>query len=622
MKVKCMIDKTKYTNKPQGKAIGTIQNNLKEIDIEIRKLAELLVAGCSFKPAFLMGKSDDDWVSQQLIALDFDKDTTINEELNKCEKLNILPSFGYTSFNHTEGQHKFRLVFTLNKIIADTSKMKNIMHIFKHLFNKTDDQTFNLGRLFFGGKELVYMDYDNRVDVERLLSEYSDLIENGVREFFDYDNKNIYNSNYVSRKTQKTINSYNVNYNIQAIKDKNIKYLQSVLQIDNGVVLHNEQEFYDYITTQVNLPKLLGIGDFSSFKCIIHEDNNPSANIFKGVNDVWMYKCFSSDCGFVGNIIHVIQAITRLKTHKVIEFIKEIYQIQINKTDWQEEQIAILETNKQMIINGSFELCYPEVYKLIRRYIPQLIMMHDIAIMNVRDENYTDENGDIVFFISNSELSRLMASNSNKRINQRNVLFAFLNLLKKLDKNEIPKDDLEKALEIKKKYKHHNIVNYYAIGDYDVFKMFGSEKRAKMWSANNMSMTGLSYEGLYRTFGKAIADEAYPQLKTKFIKTEKGFKEVDRTTTKASDDRTVEISLNIMEMISANGYAAEKDVVEMLKSTYGKAFTQTQLKRSLQEILDTYNLIRVRANKQIKEQYDMDTKGYPFIIVKNGDLHE
>lgn len=612
-KIKCMLDNTEYKSKPSAKYIGLIQNSLKETELTIEELANYLVKGCTFRPAVLAnGRGDKHWMQQQLIGLDFDEGTTIQEELNRCKELNILPVFGYTSFSHTEELHKFRLVFCFDEVVIDKSIMSNIFNKFKELFINADTNTFTLSRLFFGGKNLIYKEYDNIVKISTL------KIEETVGGLIDYNKKYIYNTTYHSRKTPTVKTSAdNVNYNIQAIKQKDIKYLQKILNIKNEVELQNEQDFYNYIKSKINLPELLGIdkNNFYKFNCIIHNDTNPSAGIIIGDSGDYIYNCFG--CGFCGNIIHVIQALTKMKTYQVIEYIKEIYNIKILKTDWQKEQIKILEVNKQMLINGDFEIYYPGVHKLIRRYVPQLIMMHDIAIMNVRDENYTDKDGNIVFFISNVELTKMMDSRSNKRVNQRNVLFAFLHLLKKLDKNEIPKEDLEKALKIQHKYDHHKIVNFFSLGDYDIFKMKNSEKRASMWKENNMSMTGLSYEGFYRTFGQKIAWEVYPQYKNKTIKTKNGCKEIPRTTTKASNERTAKIASVMINEINDKKYVVEKEVIEKLKFKYGKTLTLIQIKRSLQEILDLYNFKRIRCNKEVKEKYNVDSKGYPFIIVKN-----
>ena len=72
-----------------------------------------------------------------------------------------------------------------------------------------------------------------------------------------------------------------------------------------------------------------------------------------------------------------------------------------------------------------------------------------------------------------------------------------------------------------------------------------------------------------------------------------------------------------MNKININGYITEQEVIEELKNKYGKVLTQIQLKRSLQEILNNYCLKRIRANKKLKEQYGVTTKGYPCLIIKN-----
>ncbi len=116
-----MLDTKRYKEKPQGYEVGNLQNRLAntQVEIEISDLAELLANGCTFKPALLSGKKDDTWVSQQLIGLDFDNGTTIDDELSKCKELDILPVFGYTTFSHTDQKHKFRLVFCLDNVITD-----------------------------------------------------------------------------------------------------------------------------------------------------------------------------------------------------------------------------------------------------------------------------------------------------------------------------------------------------------------------------------------------------------------------------------------------------------------------------------------------------------------------
>ena len=44
---------------------------------------------------------------------------------------------------------------------------------------------------------------------------------------------------------------------------------------------------------------------------------------------------------------------------------------------------------------------------------------------------------------------------------------------------------------------------------------------------------------------------------------------------------------------------------------------KTQIKRSLNEIMDLYGLKKVKANKTLKEQYHIKSDGYPNIIIED-----
>lgn len=45
--------------------------------------------------------------------------------------------------------------------------------------------------------------------------------------------------------------------------------------------------------------------------------------------------------------------------------------------------------------------------------------------------------------------------------------------------------------------------------------------------------------------------------------------------------------------------------------------TDTQIKRCLNEIMDSYGLKKVKANKVLKEQYNIKSDGYPNIIIED-----
>ena len=118
----------------------------------------------------------------------------------------------------------------------------------------------------------------------------------------------------------------------------------------------------------------------------------------------------------------------------------------------------------------------------------------------------------------------------------------------------------------------------------------------------------------YRSEGFDVAASLYPQYKKH--KNEYG-EIVNRTTTKASDERTLKISEVILNCIQNKGYCTEREVVYILGNKYRYVVTETQIKRSLKEIMDSYGLKKVKANKVLKEQYNIDSDGYPNIIIED-----
>ncbi|HSH52424.1 MAG TPA: hypothetical protein VK982_11940 [Bacteroidales bacterium] len=257
-------------------------------------------------------------------------------------------------------------------------------------------------------------------------------------------------------------------------------------------------------------------------------------------------------------------------------------------------------------MSGKMDTEYPELWKYIKPRLSKLICFIDLAIKNCYDKELSNDNKP-VFYSSLAHLETVFGTKSRKTVNNTINLFALLDLIKKLPKENIPDNMLKKAKRIAATKGHKKLVNHYQIPSYCTNTLEKSENKAKVLKENNFTMKGLSREWVIRTFGQDIANIIYPQYKH----------ENKKGTSKKSDNRTNDIVKVMMNKINNKGYVTEKEIVEELRGKYGKAFIQTQLKRSLQEILEGYDLKRIRCNKQIKEQFGVTGNGYPFIIVKN-----
>lgn len=357
----------------------------------------------------------------------------------------------------------------------------------------------------------------------------------------------------------------------------------------------NKADLKHFIYTKICINDFLGVPE-GMFNCVLHNDSNPSAHIITLKDGTQLYKCFG--CGFKGTITTLVEAIARCNKVEAVEFIQKVYDIELIETEKQKRIKEMLKENIEYIMSSQFEQEYPEIYKIVNRYIPELVCLHEIAIQNVTDDDLI-QNNQAIFFTSIRYIANYLKYSNLKRISDRVNLFTFLGLLEKLSKEEIPDKYLKKAEEYKKnKY----ITSYYSIPSYCFDKMQNIKSKAKLYKEKNMTMTGFSRELLIRSLSEDEANKVYVQQK-------------DEKLSKASQRFAEKATKIILQLIQTQGYCTEEQIIRQIRGK--KEEKKIKLKRCLQEILESYNLKRVRANKKLKEQYGIASKGYPFLIVKN-----
>lgn len=357
----------------------------------------------------------------------------------------------------------------------------------------------------------------------------------------------------------------------------------------------NRADLKHFIYTKISINDFLGVGN-GMFKCIIHPDSNPSAHIITLKDGTQLYKCFG--CGFTGTITTLVEAIARCNKVEAVEFIQKVYDIELVETENQKRIKEMLKENIEYIMSSQFEQEYPEIYKIINRYIPELVCLHEIAIQNVTDDDLIQDN-QAIFFTSIRYIANYLKYNNNlKRLSQRINLFTFLGMIEKLSKENIPEKYLQKAEEYKKdKY----ITSYYSIPSYCFDKMQNINTKAKLYKEKNMTMTGFSRELLIRSLSENEANKVYVQQK-------------DEKLSEASQKFAEKATKIIFQLIQAQGYCTEEQIIRQIRGK--KEEKKIKLKRCLQEILESYNLKRVKANKELKEKFGVASKGYPFLIIK------
>lgn len=370
---------------------------------------------------------------------------------------------------------------------------------------------------------------------------------------------------------------------------------------NNNKIFKCKNDLYNYINS-LDLGEYLGIYN-SMVNCILpeHEDNTPSAHVYVNENGVEFYKCFG--CGKARSIIGITEHLAGCKRHEAIEFIKNVYNLELVESEWTQQHKALMLECASFLDSDEFKTEFPELNKVIRtrKHHIKMLLLHFSEKIN-EDMMFGDKP---IFFGSYPQLMEVCNIRKSDNLAQSLSLFALLNLLEKLPEGKIPENELKKAKAIAAQYGLKKITNFYSFSEYGVDTFTESEENAKKLKENNVTLKGLSRELVLRTFGEETANRIYPQFVF----------ENSRGTSEKSDDHTAEIVSCIQYCINKKGYCTETDIVKMLNDKHHHVTTEVQIKKSLQEILTSYGLKRVRANKDIKEKYNITGNGYPFIIV-------
>lgn len=449
MKLKCVIDKVRYTDKPQGFEPAIITNRMTIDTVQeysIEEIKESILDGKTIRPSYCGGKQES-WKSQQLFMLDVDnkpekpkgmKDAdykilcdeylknnhrTYNDIIKHCQAINIIPNFIYTSFSHNENHHKMRLVYVLDEEINDYIIAQKIQIFLMRSIGEVDATTCNINRFYYAGKNIVF-DSGNVLDSNKIIEDSKDIqikgyntpkkkVKSDERVLGVLYNNEIELTSILSN-TPKTPQPNQQNnddyYTIKAINKRDIQYLKVKYGNGKKKIFETKQQFLDYIRREIDLGELLEFNYPKSIKCLFHDDNNNSASIFQADDGTWIYKCHSSKCNVTYNIIGVIERLAGFKSRpKTYKFIKEIFNLEIMETEWQKEQKEILQENIDVLYGDlNFQESCPQANKNINNIKHYLERLHSIAMKNVHNEELTDKNGDVVFFASGDYICREM----------------------------------------------------------------------------------------------------------------------------------------------------------------------------------------------------------------------
>ena len=156
MNIRFLHSPISWDHKPKGTDIAQVSVSMRECEGSVKDLFYKLLKGESFTPGVcLPTRSNANWTGSQIFCLDYDSGVPLESELKKFKDHDLMPSFWYYSFSHTEQLPKFRLVFCFDHFIENIDLWKDTQKAFLTLAGSIDgkkvvDELKDPSRMFFG----------------------------------------------------------------------------------------------------------------------------------------------------------------------------------------------------------------------------------------------------------------------------------------------------------------------------------------------------------------------------------------------------------------------------------------------------------------------------------------
>ena len=625
MKIHCSIYRKRYHAKPDSKETARIQkfNCLKPSKLELSDLIGLIEQGCTFRPCAINGSSDKGFISGQLVGFDIDNERKINgkkvplppdrqlkleDAIAKSKGLGFYPVFAYRTFRAKPLHDKFRIVFCLDQAVTDPHEWKHVYSKLAAVFGTYPDPACkNPSRVFFGtNQKASYTDLEARVDADSLLADY---VPPTARKAHTGANTG----------RQKAINTGGLAVDIiTAVQTHDADFIRKATKRETPLFFNNRADMFAYIYTEINLADLLNVSEGEAFNCIIpdHEDSDPSASVFRASDGKYLYKCQSAEnCPTQGLPLTIKQLFEHVGDFRseaqCIEFLRKSFNLHLVETDYTRQQKENIDQIIQAV-TGTDDLSFSAICPTADRNIRFCRTLYISILCYARDhiQPDTEGEGNFCFYMPIKNFVKTTEGlKSVDKVCKYTKLLIYHRLLEIVPFSELPKD-VQKKLRAGQN-NGYNTCQYYRVPSWVHPHLLSVEAQARKWKAAGYRVNGISYEGIYRAEGEAVANWLYPQRKHKRLSAEADTRH----------DFLVDI---LIRLIRDKGYATEKDIYSDLKQalkkrgyTYSEYYADRQIKVSITEACNTYGLTRRRCNADLKARFEISAAGYPTIIYKD-----
>lgn len=642
MKLHVHLDEKKYTTKPSEQEIKTSLNGRiteKIIELDIKDLAQEVglegrsVVFGNFPPH---ERQSEKLISQQMVALDFDntKIDMINGEKTKVQTtgndyftinqalandfIRTYASFLYETFSSTEDWNRFRVIFVLSEAQINARKVTNIYKYLMKMFPQADKSPKDASRIFFGGiSNLIEIDYENVLPTD-ILALDTELTDSKIAKIPSYVeiSDNIQRENY-KRPTYKLIKDGT----LESWQEVQKRWQSIKLNTVSFPTITNAKEAINYLPMNIlfDLPS-------ESFHDIFSTDKSPSANVWKNQSGVWLYTRFNqgldgnktyNNLGLLRNLLG--SGNTPASFDTALNFAINHLGLHIEELDEFKNIKDSVQIFKSILLEADLKETHPDLYKLFGkyRYQSEVNAILDVFLMNT----YKDENGEIrcLNYYSLNTLANKIGSNKRK-VEKITNLMTITGIIRKLPDQDIPSKLLG---QLKKNQTHFTIHgkteqrNRKRSRRSSVFELSNLienfskiEERSELLTKKGLTTKGLNREWIEKNINSKLADEVFPQDTDRHVSTD----------TLNFEKTLIKYAL---EQINKHGFVmVQKLHSYMHNKGYSKTFTDTKIKFALNDILDGYNLKRIRLTKALKKELNIlgsSITSSPSILVPNKD---
>lgn len=620
LKYKVHVDIKDYKDKPDGMEIKRISNRItKQItEVSEQDLISYISSGYTILPSIMTkGRLKRNFEETSFIFLDFDNvvQPYISYEdmlKNKFVKENAM--FMYKTFSSTTEVNKYRIVFKLDKPIKEQEEFAEVIKTFLTIFPTADRSCRDVSRLFFGSSKenVTEINLENKVELN--------LIKN-IKNNICKSNKDVEDSYREPKKYNYHLEHFDTDINSNEItnlikQNKYIEYRNQILpKLDVDLSLIRTKKEMIYFINSLDMGILLGIPkqECGSFKCVLTEDNNPSSSIFIIPNkNIYIYKRFG-DKEFTLTTVEVFKILLKVKdTEEVIKFFKKVFNIEYAIDYSFKTHLKAVRAFLEYFNTNTLTKDKSSLEKVLSTNRKALI----VFIRYLLDNPYESSNGTINYLSAKSsytmpkliykEYSPYLRNKANKFTN----LLTYLKIIRKLEFHEYPKEITTYHIQNNEE-RGRKIQNVFALNlefFTDLTEILNVlENECKYLIEMGHSLKGFTQDFVTAIEGTEASNQIYKHSKNKAV------------------SENFSNMYNYLENYIDSKLKTEKDYIFMkdikkeliMNGNFTKNSIDTHFKNVLGILINNLKLEKKKVSNVIKSEFDIDTLGFPYIIIKN-----